>query len=85
MQASEGFIVTFSVTSRQQLEEAEKYVQQIVKCRGFLKQLTYFINKGKNLGEIPILLVGTKCDNLKREVPSSEAIDVLLRLVCEST
>uniref|UniRef100_A0A8C9FH54 DIRAS family GTPase 1 n=1 Tax=Pavo cristatus TaxID=9049 RepID=A0A8C9FH54_PAVCR len=50
-----AFILVFSVTSKQSLEELRPIYQQIVQIKGSVES-------------IPIMLVGNKCDETQREV-----------------
>uniref|UniRef100_A0A8U7NQ00 Solute carrier family 39 member 3 n=1 Tax=Corvus moneduloides TaxID=1196302 RepID=A0A8U7NQ00_CORMO len=54
-----AFILVFSVTSKQSLEELKPIYQQIVQIKGSVES-------------IPIMLVGNKCDETQREVESRE-------------
>uniref|UniRef100_A0A8C8AG27 Uncharacterized protein n=1 Tax=Otus sunia TaxID=257818 RepID=A0A8C8AG27_9STRI len=51
-----AFILVFSVTSKQSLEELKPIYQQIVQIKGSVES-------------IPIMLVGNKCDETQRESP----------------
>ncbi|XP_015359467.2 GTP-binding protein Di-Ras2 [Marmota marmota marmota] len=56
-----AFILVYSITSRQSLEELKPIYEQICEIKG-------------DVESIPIMLVGNKCDESpSREVPSSEA------------
>ncbi|XP_034975591.1 GTP-binding protein Di-Ras1 [Zootoca vivipara] len=54
-----AFVLVFSITSRQSLEELRPIYQQIVHIKGSVES-------------IPIMLVGNKCDETQREVPTQE-------------
>lgn len=54
-----AFILVFSITSKQSLEELKPIYQQIVQIKGSVES-------------IPIMLVGNKCDETQREVETKE-------------
>uniref|UniRef100_K7F3R0 DIRAS family GTPase 1 n=1 Tax=Pelodiscus sinensis TaxID=13735 RepID=K7F3R0_PELSI len=54
-----AFILVFSITSRQSLEELKPIYQQILQIKGSVET-------------IPIMLVGNKCDETQREVEAKE-------------
>lgn len=56
-----AFILVYSITSRQSLEELKPIFEEIVEI------------KGNDIEGIPIMLVGNKCDELSREVSTAEA------------
>ena len=56
-----AFILVYSITSRQSLEELKPIFQEILEI------------KGGDVEGIPIMLVGNKCDEINREVSTSEA------------
>lgn len=55
-----AFILVYSITSRQSLEELKPIFEEIVEI------------KGNDIEGIPIMLVGNKCDELSREVGTAE-------------
>ncbi|KAI6072277.1 Zinc transporter ZIP3 [Aix galericulata] len=64
-----AFILVFSVTSKQSLEELKPIYQQIVQIKGSVES-------------IPIMLVGNKCDETQREVESREGEAVAKEWKC---
>ena len=58
MRTGEGFLLIYSITSRQSFEEIMTFQQQILR----VKDKDYF----------PIIVVGNKCDLEKERVVSSE-------------
>ena len=58
-----AFILVYSITSRQSLEELKPIYNEIVQIKSDLK-------------EIPVMLVGNKCDETSREVPTHEAAEL---------
>ena len=65
-----AFILVFSITSRQSLEELKPIYDEIVEI------------KGGDTEHIPIMLVGNKSDETQREVPVHEAGEVAKRWNC---
>eukprot|EP00056_Hartaetosiga_gracilis_P018465 m.10945 g.10945 ORF g.10945 m.10945 type:complete len:189 (-) comp6770_c0_seq1:240-806(-) len=61
MREGEGFLLVYSIDQRDSFEEIE----------GFREQIT----RVKDTDNVPMLLVGNKCDVEQREVPKSEAMD----------
>lgn len=59
-----AFILVYSITSRQSLEELKPIVNEIVEI------------KRNDIDNIPIMLVGNKCDEVNREVLQSEGEDL---------
>ena len=55
-----AFILVYSITSRQSLEELKPIFEEIVEI------------KGNDIEGIPIMLVGNKCDEFSREVGTAE-------------
>lgn len=64
-----AFILVFSITSRQSLEELKPIYDEIVEIKG-------------DMEAIPIMLVGNKCDEVNREVPVQESAEIAKRWNC---
>lgn len=65
MRTGQGFALVFSVTSRQSFEEVEQFYNQILRV------------KDADKGEVPMVLIGNKCDlDAYRQVLSSEGKDL---------
>ncbi|CAM2109186.1 unnamed protein product [Caretta caretta] len=64
-----AFILVFSVTSKQSLEELKPIYQQILQIKG-------------SVDSIPIMLVGNKCDETQREVETKEGEAVAKEWKC---
>ncbi|KAL8625642.1 GTP-binding protein Di-Ras2 [Nucella lapillus] len=64
-----AFILVFSITSRQSLEELKPIYDEIVEIKG-------------DMEAIPIMLVGNKCDEVNREVSQTEAAEISKRWNC---
>ncbi|XP_076462703.1 GTP-binding protein Di-Ras2-like isoform X2 [Babylonia areolata] len=64
-----AFILVFSITSRQSLEELKPIYDEIVEIKG-------------DMEAIPIMLVGNKCDEVNREVSPQESADIAKRWSC---
>lgn len=64
-----AFILVFSVTSKQSLEELGPIYQLIVQIKGSVE-------------DIPVMLVGNKCDETQREVDTREAQAVAQEWKC---
>ncbi|XP_042335798.1 GTP-binding protein Di-Ras1 [Sceloporus undulatus] len=64
-----AFVLVFSITSRQSLEELRPIHQQIVQIKGSVES-------------IPIMLVGNKCDETQREVETKEGEAVAKEWKC---
>eukprot|EP01091_Cochliopodium_minus_P019693 TRINITY_DN835_c0_g1_i1.p1 TRINITY_DN835_c0_g1~~TRINITY_DN835_c0_g1_i1.p1 ORF type:complete len:190 (-),score=48.27 TRINITY_DN835_c0_g1_i1:94-663(-) len=60
IKASEGFLVTYSVNTKRSFNQAQQLVTTVKSMKG---------------DDIPILLIGNKCDLPEREVPENEAYD----------
>ncbi|MBN3316386.1 DIRA2 protein, partial [Atractosteus spatula] len=54
-----AFILVYSITSRQSLEELKPIYQQVLQIKGSVEN-------------IPVMLVGNKCDETQREVETKE-------------
>lgn len=65
-----AFILVYSITSRQSLEELKPIFEEIAEI------------KGSDLEGIPIMLVGNKCDEYSREVGTAEGAAVAKRWNC---
>lgn len=59
-----AFILVYSITSRQSLEELKPIIEEIHEI------------KGSDIEGIPIMLVGNKCDELCREVSTSDGATI---------
>ncbi|XP_076441355.1 GTP-binding protein Di-Ras2 isoform X4 [Babylonia areolata] len=64
-----AFILVFSITSRQSLEELKPIYDEIVEIKG-------------DMEAIPIMLVGNKCDEVNREVSPQESAEIAKRWNC---
>ncbi|XP_039371227.1 GTP-binding protein Di-Ras1 isoform X2 [Mauremys reevesii] len=64
-----AFILVFSVTSKQSLEELKPIYQQILQIKG-------------SVDTIPVMLVGNKCDETQREVETKEGEAVAKEWKC---
>lgn len=64
-----AFILVFSITSRQSLEELKPIFSEITEIKG-------------DVEGIPIMLVGNKCDEFNREVSANEGAEVAKRWNC---
>lgn len=62
MRTGEGFLLVYSINSRQSFEEIMVYQQQILR----VKDKDYF----------PIIVVGNKCDLEKERVVSTQGTDI---------
>ena len=70
MRTGEGFLLVYSITSRQSFEEIQTFEQQILR----VKDKDYF----------PIILVGNKCDlEHERVVSREEGQDLASRFQCK--
>ncbi|XP_053395446.1 GTP-binding protein Di-Ras2-like isoform X4 [Mercenaria mercenaria] len=65
-----AFILVYSITSRQSLEELKPIFEEITEI------------KGTDIEGIPIMLVGNKCDEYSREVGTAEGAAVAKRWNC---
>lgn len=65
-----AFILVYSITSRQSLEELKPIFEEITEI------------KGSDIEGIPIMLVGNKCDEYSREVSTAEGAAVAKRWNC---
>ncbi|KAL4235578.1 GTP-binding protein Di-Ras2 [Mactra antiquata] len=65
-----AFILVYSITSRQSLEELKPIFEEIAEI------------KGTDIEGIPIMLVGNKCDEVNREVGTSEGAAIAKRWNC---
>lgn len=65
-----AFILVYSITSRQSIEELKPIFEEIAEI------------KGSDLEGIPIMLVGNKCDEYSREVGTAEGAAVAKRWNC---
>jgi len=69
MKYGDGFLLVYSIESRQSFNELEIFYQQILRM--------------KDSESFPMIIVGTKCDlEYQRQVPSSEARNLARRLGC---
>jgi len=69
MKYGEGFLLVYSIDSRQSFNELEIFYQQILRM--------------KDSESFPMIIVGTKCDlEYNRQVPASEARSLARRLGC---
>lgn len=74
IQKGHAFILVYSITNRQSLEELKSIYKDIVEVKG--------VNNGQKT--VPIMLVGNKCDeNSARDVPSSLAVKMAQEWGCE--
>jgi small GTP-binding protein len=65
----EGFLIIYSVTSRSSFEEVNTLVNQILSA----KEVTDYENNPSLANELPIIIVGNKCDLVKdRKVTTEE-------------
>lgn len=64
-----AFILVYSITSRQSLEELKPIFEEIIQIKG-------------DTESIPIMLVGNKCDETNREVALSEGAELAKRWNC---
>lgn len=64
-----AFILVYSITSRQSLDELKPIYDEIVEIKS-------------DLEHIPVMLVGNKCDEFNREVPTSECAELAKRWNC---
>lgn len=69
MRTGEGFLLIYSITSRQSFEEIMTFQQQILR----VKDKDYF----------PIIVVGNKCDLEKERVVSQEGLSFPSRFSCD--
>ncbi|MCJ1413601.1 Ras GTPase [Ptychographa xylographoides] len=70
MRTGEGFLLVYSITSRQSFEEIQVFQQQILR----VKDKDYF----------PIIIVGNKCDlDGEREVSTAEGLDMARGFGCK--
>lgn len=65
-----AFILVYSITSRQSLEELKPIFEEIVEI------------KGSDIEGIPIMLVGNKCDEFSREVGTAEGAALAKKWNC---
>lgn len=65
-----AFILVYSITSKQTLEELKPIFQEVVEI------------KGSDIEGIPIMLVGNKCDEYNREVGTAEGAALAKRWNC---
>lgn len=65
-----AFILVYSITSRQSLEELKPIFEEITEI------------KGTDIEGIPIMLVGNKCDEVNREVGTAEGAAIAKRWNC---
>lgn len=68
MRTGEGFLLVYSITSRQSFEEIETFQQQILR----VKDKDYF----------PIIVVGNKCDLEHERQVSTEGVFRTFRFRC---
>ncbi|KAL8623786.1 GTP-binding protein Di-Ras2 [Nucella lapillus] len=64
-----AFILVFSITSRQSMEELNPIYDEIMEIKG-------------ESDAIPIMLVGNKCDEVNREISVQEASEIAKRWNC---
>ncbi|KAJ1656179.1 RAS1 protein [Dispira simplex] len=70
MRTGEGFLLVYSITSRNSFEEITTFQQQILR----VKDKDYF----------PIIVIGNKCDlDLERQVPTEEGAALAKSFQCE--
>ncbi|KAI7847582.1 small GTPase superfamily [Circinella umbellata] len=68
----EGFLLVYSISSRSTFERVERFRDQIFRV--------------KDINEVPLILVGNKCDKVtEREVSREEGLQMAKRLRCEFT
>ncbi|KAI8816519.1 small G-protein Ras2 [Fimicolochytrium jonesii] len=66
----EGFLLVYSITSRSTFERVERFKQQI--------------NRVKDTDEVPMILIGNKCDRVaEREVSKEEGQHLARKLNCD--
>jgi len=65
----EGFLLVYSIIDRNTFERVEKFRNQILRV--------------KEVDRVPMVLVGNKCDILKRDVTREEGYFLAKRLQCE--
>ena len=71
MRTGEGFLLVYSITSRQSFEEISTFQQQILR----VKDKDYF----------PIIIVGNKCDlDSEREVSRQGTFEAIIHILQES-
>jgi len=65
----EGFLIVYSITMRDTFRSVSRFYDHIIQV------------KGKEEGEVPIILVGSKCDlSDQRQVPTSEGEELAKKL-----
>ncbi|KAI9484594.1 putative small G-protein Ras2 [Zychaea mexicana] len=68
----EGFLLVYSISSRSTFERVERFRDQIFRV--------------KDVNQVPLILVGNKCDKVtEREVSREEGLQMARRLRCEFT
>ncbi|CAH1756169.1 10820_t:CDS:2 [Entrophospora sp. SA101] len=66
----EGFLLVYSISSRSTFERVERFRDQIIRV--------------KDSDQVPLMLVGNKCDKItEREVSREEGMNMAKRLGCE--
>src|SRR2546421_12515143 len=66
----EGFLLVYSISSRSTFERVERFRDQITRV--------------KDTDDVPIMLVGNKCDKIsEREVSREEGMNMARKLRCE--
>jgi GTPase KRas len=66
----EGFLLVYSISSRSTFERIERFRDQIIRI--------------KDTDDIPLILVGNRCDKItEREVSREEGMNMARRLKCE--
>jgi GTPase KRas protein len=67
----EGFLLVYSISDRSTFERIERFQDQIARVKG-------------TIDNVPIILVGNKCDKItEREVSREEGMNMARRLNCE--
>jgi len=67
----EGFLIVYSITMRDTFRSVNRFYDHIIQV------------KGKEDGEVPIILVGSKCDLAdQRQVPTNEGDELSKKLKC---
>ncbi len=61
MSKGHAFILVYSISSRQSYEDLRPIYAELIQIKG-------------SLADIPVMLVGNKCDEPNREVPVAEGI-----------
>ncbi|KAJ6236709.1 ras-like protein [Anaeramoeba flamelloides] len=70
--SGDGFLIVYSITDRSSFEQVTNYYDKII------------LRKDVNDGEVPIIIVGNKCDlEIEREVSYQEGHDLAQRILCK--